>query len=240
MKALAILCIFITTFPAAAKTRSQHGPDISAAILRSAAYHSAIRAAAARHSIDPCLLWTIGYLESRFRAHAVSPKGARGLMQFIPATGRRYGLVRTSDLHDPVRSIDAAAQYLRDLNQMFGGRTDLVLAGYNAGENAVIRSGYAVPTYRETRFYVARGVLILKRVTEAKIFSSNLFESSRQTNQFRPMLTTRQAIAPRQRIPARSQPSRSIYFRQIVIRRRAQNIVPSLGGLAYTPGLSLY
>ena len=77
-------------------------------------------------------------------------------MQFIPATGRRYGLLTRSDLHDPLRSIDAAARYVRDLNMMFDGRIDLVLAGYNAGENAVINSGYKVPPYRETRSYVTR------------------------------------------------------------------------------------
>src|SRR6185436_3791998 len=142
MKAHMILCILIAAVPTVAKTHNRNRSDISGAIVRSAPYHSTIRAAAARHSVNPCLLWTVAYLESRFQPHAVSTRGARGLMQFIPATGRKYGLVRVSDLHDPVRSIDAAAQYLRDLNQMFGGRIDLVLAGYNAGENAVVRSGY--------------------------------------------------------------------------------------------------
>jgi hypothetical protein len=92
-------------------------------------------------------------------------------MQFIPSTGRRYGLLTNSDLHDPLRSIDAAARYVRDLNMMFGGRIDLVLAGYNAGENAAIKSGYKVPHNRETRSYVARGVSVFRRIAQANILS---------------------------------------------------------------------
>jgi transglycosylase-like protein with SLT domain len=92
-------------------------------------------------------------------------------MQFIPATGRRYGLLTHSDLHDPLRSIDVAARYVRDLNMMFQGRIDLVLAGYNAGENAVINSGYRVPPYRETQSYVTRGVSVFRRIAQANILS---------------------------------------------------------------------
>jgi soluble lytic murein transglycosylase-like protein len=213
MKAHILLCVLIAAVPTAAKTRTHDHSDISHSIRRSAAYHSTIRAAAVRHAVDPRLLWTIAYLESRFQPHAVSRKGARGLMQFIPATGRRYGLLSLRDLHDPLRSIDAAAQYLRDLNQMFGGRIDLVLAGYNAGENAVIRSGYRVPPYRETRKYVARGVLVLRRIAEANIFWSTLPEWKPQISQTKPTLATRQVMVPRQEAHTRSRPSRSIYFK---------------------------
>jgi soluble lytic murein transglycosylase-like protein len=81
-------------------------------------------------------------------------------MQFMPATARRYGL---RNPHEPLSSIDAAARYVRDLSRRFGGRRDLILAAYNAGEYAVIRAGYNVPRYRETRQYVARGTLLMNR-----------------------------------------------------------------------------
>ena len=151
MKPLLIFWALLLVLPTEAHTRRRNTSDISLALTRAARYHPAIRAAAARYGLDPHLLWTIGYLETRFEPRCVSPKGARGMMQFIPATGRRYGLFTRRDLHDPLRSIDAAARYVRDLNAMFDGRIDLVLAGYNAGENAVINSGFKVPPYRETR-----------------------------------------------------------------------------------------
>ena len=135
-------------------------------------------------------------------------------MQFIPATGRRYGLLTRSDLHDPLRSIDAAARYVRDLNMMFDGRIDLVLAGYNAGENAVINSGYRVPPYRETRSYVTRGVSVFKRIAQTNILSLEPGLQVKTTD-------VKQAVSSANRPPLRYQPApsptqstRSIYFRQ--------------------------
>jgi soluble lytic murein transglycosylase-like protein len=186
-----------------AHVRSRSNSDISAALSRAVRYHRAIRAAAMRNSVDPRLLWTIGYLESRFQPGVISPKGARGMMQFIPATGRRYGLLTPRDLHDPVQSIDAAARYLKDLNKMFAGRIDLVLAGYNAGENGVINSRYRVPPYRETRSYVARGLSVFKRISEADILAYSPFE---------PRVTTRLVTQRRQQPHYTTPPSRSIYF----------------------------
>lgn len=135
-------------------------------------------------------------------------------MQFIPSTGRRYGLITRSDLENPLRSIDAAARYVRDLNSMFDGRIDLVLAGYNAGENAVINSGYRVPRYRETRNYVARGVLIVRRIAQTNILSlepglevptpqikQTVSSSNPSALQYQPALSG-------------SQSTRSVYFRQ--------------------------
>ncbi len=130
-----------------------HRPDVR---TRARVYEPHIARAAARYGVEPRLLWAIAFLESRFNPRAVSRKGARGLMQFVPSTGRRYGLKTVRELHDPALSIDAAARYVRDLSAMFGGKIDLVLAAYNAGEHAVIHAGYGVPRYRETRGYVAR------------------------------------------------------------------------------------
>src|SRR5678809_352321 len=89
---------------------------------------------ATRYGIDPRILRVLCYLESRFRVTSISPKGARGPMQFMPETAARYGL---DNPHDPKQAIDAAARYLRDLLRRFGGRVDLAVAAYNAGEGAV-------------------------------------------------------------------------------------------------------
>ncbi len=92
--------------------------------------------------------------ESSFRADAVSPKGARGLMQLMPATAERFG-VSAAEVHDPVRNLDAGARYLRWLADRFDDRLDLVLAAYNAGEGTVARYRGG-PPYRETRTYLGR------------------------------------------------------------------------------------
>jgi soluble lytic murein transglycosylase-like protein len=198
----------------AAQNRADRIPDASATVMRAIAYHPAIRAAAERYSVDPHVLWTIAYLETRFRPQLVSHKGARGLMQFIPATGRRYGLLTRNDLHDPLRSIDAAARYVRDLDSMFAGRIDLVLAGYNAGENAVINSGYRVPPYRETRSYVARGVSVFRRITQSNILSLEPGLQV-QTPQVTQTGSSNNPSALRyQPAPSGTQSARSIYFRQ--------------------------
>lgn len=214
MRTFVLFTILTVSISVSAQSHADRNSDISLTIQRAVAFHPAIRAAAARNALDPHLLWTIAYLETRFRPQLVSHKGARGLMQFIPATGRRYGLFTRSDLHDPLRSIDAAARYVRDLNMMFDGRIDLVLAGYNAGENAVINSGYKVPPYRETRSYVTRGVSVFKRIAHTNILSpepglqvktTDFKQAVSSAN--RPPLPYHPALPP-------TQSTRSIYFRQ--------------------------
>ena len=110
-----------------------------------------IKANSARFGIDPYLVFLVIEKESRFHTRAVSPKGARGLMQLMPGTARRLG-VRNS--FDPAENIRGGTQYLRELMDMFGGKVNLVLASYNAGEGAVLKYGRNVPPYRETREYV--------------------------------------------------------------------------------------
>jgi hypothetical protein len=156
-------------------------PAIASAAWRSRAaqYEPLFNSAALRHGVDARWLWIIAYLETRFRPELVSPKGARGLMQFTDATAERYDLV---DPHDAAASIDAAARYVRDLSMRFGNRLDLILAGYNAGEGAVdaYLKGYAlrlpngrvinpqglklggIPPYEETRNYVANGLSLAR------------------------------------------------------------------------------
>lgn len=112
-----------------------------------------IRENGALFGVDPYLIFCVMEQESHFNARAVSPKGARGLMQLMPGTARRFGV---RNVHDPVQNIRGGTRYLKELNLMFKGRVDLVLASYNAGEGAVMRYGHQVPPYRETRNYVKR------------------------------------------------------------------------------------
>jgi hypothetical protein len=209
VRTLLLLIILTSVLPAGAQTHADKTGDIPPELQRAVAYHPAIRAAASRYAVDPHLLWTIAYLETRFRPTLVSPRGARGLMQFIPATGRRYGLLTRADFHDPLRSINAAARYVRDLYTLFDGRIDLVLAAYNAGENAVINLGYRVPPYRETRSYVARGISLFKRIAQTNILSVE----RRRAPQVKPAVGVSDSSALQHRpVPSRTRPTRSIYF----------------------------
>ena len=106
-----------------------------------------------RYALDPYLIFLVIEHESRFRQYALSPKGARGLMQLMPGTARRLGV---RNAFDPAQNIRGGSQYLKELLTMFNGRVDLALASYNAGEGAVMKYGRAVPPYRETRDYVKR------------------------------------------------------------------------------------
>ena len=110
-----------------------------------------IKANGERFGIDPYLVFLVIEKESRFHTRAVSPKGAMGLMQLMPGTARRLGVRRPFDAAENIRG---GTQYMRELMDMFGGKVDLVLASYNAGEGAVLKYGRNVPPYRETRDYV--------------------------------------------------------------------------------------
>ena len=110
-----------------------------------------IRTNANRFGIDPYLVFLVIEKESRFHTRAVSPKGAMGLMQLMPGTARRLGVRKPFDAAENIRG---GTQYMKELMDLFGGKVDLVLASYNAGEGAVLKYGRNVPPYRETRDYV--------------------------------------------------------------------------------------
>lgn len=172
-----ILCVMLPVMFVVATVGAQDRHDDRALRERATRLEPFIVAAAMRHGVDARLLRAVCFIESRYRVDGVSPKGARGPMQFMPDTAARYGL---SEPYNPERAIDAAARYLHDLLRRFGGREDLALAAYNAGEGAVIsfmtgrplrlRDGRIVnahgvvtggiPPYAETQRYV-RSVLAL-------------------------------------------------------------------------------
>lgn len=108
---------------------------------------------AAAEQVSPHLLEAVIAVESDYNPRAVSPKGAQGLMQLMPATAARFGVV---DAFDPRENVRAGARYLKELLGLFRGDLRLALAGYNAGERAVIRSGHRIPPYAETQRYVPR------------------------------------------------------------------------------------
>ncbi len=106
-----------------------------------------------RYGIDPLLIYSQMHQESSFKLNATSPKGASGLMQLMPGTARRFGV---TNIYDPKQNIEAGVKYMRWLLDTFNGDVVLALAGYNAGEGAVMKYGNNIPPYRETQEYVRR------------------------------------------------------------------------------------
>jgi len=121
------------------------------------AFRELVKTTAARHGVDARVVSAVIQVESAFRTRAVSPKGARGLMQLMPATGRKYGAL---DLFDPKVNVEAGVQHLKRLLSRYD--LPLALAAYNAGEAAVDRFG-GIPPFRETQNYVSRILRILSR-----------------------------------------------------------------------------
>ncbi len=117
-------------------------------------YGPLIFEAARRHSVNPQVVAALIRAESAGNPRAVSHKGARGLMQLMPATAQRFG-TRKEKLYDPKENLEAGIKYLSWLVEQFPNDLSKVLAAYNAGENAVLRYG-GIPPYRETRNYVRR------------------------------------------------------------------------------------
>ena len=115
-------------------------------------YADLLAAAADRNGLERALLAAVAKVESNFDPYAVSPRGACGILQLMPDTAKRFGV---TNMFDVEQNVEGGARYLRWLLDRFGGRVDLALAGYNAGEGAVERSG-GIPPFAETRSYVLK------------------------------------------------------------------------------------
>jgi soluble lytic murein transglycosylase-like protein len=116
-------------------------------------YRDEVEQAARESGLDGALLHAVIAVESGHLAHAVSPKGALGLMQLMPLTARRFGV---ANAYDALQNVRGGARYLRYLLDSFGGDLALALAAYNAGEHTVLRYGRRVPPFRETIDYVRK------------------------------------------------------------------------------------
>lgn len=114
-------------------------------------FNDLVAKAAAKHQMDPKLLHAVIQAESAYNPNAVSSAGAVGLMQLMPDTARRYGV---TDRRDAEQNVDGGTRYLKDLLAMFNSNLTLAVAGYNAGEGAVMKYNNSVPPYPETRNYV--------------------------------------------------------------------------------------
>ena len=137
---------------------------IAYAVTDPAAYDRLIHRTATAHQVDTALVKAVMHIESAFNPHAVSHKGAQGLMQLMPGTAQRYG---AHDPFDPVQNVRAGVMYLKDLQKMFKNNTRLVLAAYNAGENAVMRYK-GIPPYDETQDYVRKVMKMHRTYSEAQ------------------------------------------------------------------------
>ena len=129
-------------------------------------HHPLIAQSAQAAGLPHALVAAVISVESGFNEKAVSPKGAKGLMQLMPGTAKRYGV---ADVFDPAQNIKGGTAYLKDLMALFNNDVSLVLAAYNAGEEAVAKYGRKIPPYPETRKYVQ---LVLARYQPEKARAS--------------------------------------------------------------------
>jgi soluble lytic murein transglycosylase-like protein len=139
-------------------------PAVTGTRSFSAPFGQIVRNAASIHRLTPELLHAVITTESAYVVRAVSPRGALGLMQLMPATAREYGV---TDAFDPQQNIDAGARHLRRLLDQFDNDTSLALAAYNAGAAAVLRHGRRIPPFAETTAYVPRVLRTLDRLRAA-------------------------------------------------------------------------
>jgi soluble lytic murein transglycosylase-like protein len=123
-------------------------------------YAKHIEDAAQATSVDAALIHAVISVESGYNPLARSNRGARGLMQLMPETAKRYGVKNSLD---PAQNIAGGARYLKDLITLFNNNVELALAAYNAGEHAVINYGNRIPPYRETIAYIPRVLTYYKK-----------------------------------------------------------------------------
>lgn len=151
-------------------------------------YEKLLNDAANEFNLDPALLKAVMAAESGFNPNAVSPKGAVGLMQLMPATAERFGLQAdrkktvAQKLTDPRTNIRIGARYLRVLRDMYPNHQHLVLASYNAGEGAVQKYNNAIPPYPETRNYVKLVTQFYNLYQPISHFADNAVFSNRRSD----------------------------------------------------------
>ena len=135
--------------------KPQRAAPSGPAVQRILALVPKVAEVARRYGIDPLLLHAVAHVESRHRADARSHAGARGVLQVMPDTARRFGLDDPQrELLQPELNLQVGAEYLKALQARFGNDLPLVLAAYNAGEGAVEKYGRRIPPYPETQAYV--------------------------------------------------------------------------------------
>ena len=129
-----------------------------------APYARIVETASRAHGVEERLVHALIWAESSYDPKAVSPSGAEGLMQLMPATAKRYGV---RDSFDPKQNIDGGVKHLRELLDQFDGDLELVVAAYNAGANAVVRAGNRIPPYPQTAAYVPKVIAYYHRLESA-------------------------------------------------------------------------
>ncbi|MFN8008219.1 MAG: lytic transglycosylase domain-containing protein [Terriglobia bacterium] len=135
-----------------------------------------------QHGVDPELVQAVAKTESNFNPNAVSPRGAYGVMQLLPQTAKRFGVV---NLFDPEQNIQGGVKFLKFLLEMFPDNLPHVLAAYNAGENAVVKYK-GIPPYPETKDYVKRISQIYKKRSHFLIASNaGLNEGDKEISRYR-------------------------------------------------------
>ena len=164
-------------------------------------YRALVDAISRNNSVDPDLIDAMIRTESNYNRWAISSKGARGLMQLIPETGRRFGV---QDFFDPRQNIEGGVRYIRYLLDMFDGNVDLSLAAYNAGENLVARLG-KIPPFPETRNYVRKIRAVFTKPSAVATVSSATIVSVAATKQKSPVIAAIKDSLASNGLPARVQ-----------------------------------
>ncbi|EHP42914.1 lytic transglycosylase, catalytic [Cupriavidus basilensis OR16] len=159
----ALHLVVTSSEPAARGARKDNAA--ASATMDSAQYSEIIAEASRDARVPPELISAVIVVESGYNPNAVSKKGARGLMQLMPETARRFS---AGDILNPRDNVLAGAKYLRFLLDLFRDDVELALAAYNAGENAVIRAGYHIPAYAETQSYVPMVMAHYRRLSASR------------------------------------------------------------------------
>lgn len=155
----------ILRFPCYASDPKCRGVSWEKVALNTSAFNTEIHTSAQQNAVEESLIRAIIHAESAYQPDAVSPKGAQGLMQLMPATQDELDV---TDPFNPAANIAGGTRYLSELMQQFHGDIDLVAAAYNAGAGAVEKYG-GVPPYEETKEYVRRVKILHRRYLEATI-----------------------------------------------------------------------